>query len=378
DGEIIPLKHGLHADRYKMHDIELVIDTVEVRFENEKRLADSIALAMKNGKGTILIQDLNSKHKDSAHPTPNTNPEISYFSRNLMCPTSGISYDEPQPNTFSFNSPYGACQKCNGLGHISEVDIHKIIPDFQKSIFKGGIIPIGEHKPNWIFSQMEAIASKYHFSLKDPIKKIPEHALNIILYGSDEMFKVQSEPNAHSYNYSLSFEGIVNFLIRQNDESVSPTISRWVEDFMNEKICPECNGTRLKKEAQYFKIGQKNISDLAGMDVGELKKWFEDVEKHLDEKKNQIAKEILKEIRKRIQFLIDVGLDYISLDRGAQTLSGGETQRIRLATQIGAQLVNVLYILDEPSIGLHQRDNTKLIHALQNLRDLGNSVIVVE
>ncbi|MBI4930690.1 MAG: excinuclease ABC subunit UvrA [Bacteroidetes bacterium] len=379
DGEVSPLKHGMHADRYKVHDIELVIDTPEVRFENEKRLADSIALAMKYGKGTIMIEDSGFRNKDfQKSQILNPNSQISFFSKNLMCPTSGISYDEPQPNTFSFNSPYGACQKCNGLGHISEIDVHKIIPDFGKSIYKGGIIPIGEHKSNWIFSQMEAIAHKYHFSLRDPIKKIPEHALNIILYGSDEMFKVKSDPHSSAYNYSLSFEGIVNFLIRQNDESVSPSMSKWIDDFMNEKICPECNGSRLKKESQYFKIGNKSISDLSGMDITELKKWFDEAEKHLDEKRNIIAKEILKEIRKRIQFLADVGLDYITLDRSAQTLSGGEAQRIRLATQIGSQLVNVLYILDEPSIGLHQRDNSKLIQALQSLRDLGNSVIVVE
>lgn len=367
DGEIVPLKHGLHADRYKVHDIELVIDLVEVRFENEKRLADSIALAMKQGKGTILVIE---ESKKDASP--------SFYSRNLMCPESGISYDEPQPNTFSFNSPYGACPECSGLGHVSEIDIHKIIPDFGTSIYKGGILPIGEYKSNWIFRQMEAIADKYHFSLKDPIKKIPEQALHVILYGSDEMFKVKNDANSNSYSYSLSFEGVVNFMTRQSDESVSPTINTWVQEFMNEKTCPVCEGSRLKKESQYFKIGGKSISDLSRQDLSELKKWFDTIEDHLDEKKNTIAREILKEIRKRIQFLLDVGLEYITLDRSAQTLSGGEAQRIRLATQIGSQLVNVLYILDEPSIGLHQRDNTKLINALQNLRDAGNSVIVVE
>lgn len=365
DGQVQLLKHGLAIDRYKIHDIEAVIDLVEVKTGNERRLIDSTTLAMKHGKGTLLVM----KEGESA---------ATYFSKNLMCPTSGISYDEPQPNTFSFNSPYGACPKCNGLGHISVIDIHKIIPDFNNSIYKGGIIAIGEYKTNWIFRQIEAIAHKYHFSLKDPIKKIPEHALNVILYGADEMFKVKTDPNSNAYSYSLSFEGIVNFLIKQNDEAVSPSISRWVEEFMNEKICPECNGSRLKKEAQYFKIGKKSISDLSGMDIIELQKWFDTIEASLDTTKNIIAKEILKEIRKRIQFLLDVGLDYITLDRSAQTLSGGEAQRIRLATQIGSQLVNVLYILDEPSIGLHQRDNTRLIQALQNLRDIGNSVIVVE
>jgi excinuclease ABC subunit A len=381
DGHIHQLKHGLALDRYKIHDIELVIDQVEIKAGNEKRLVDSITLGMKQGKGTIMImaegkgQMAEGKHPSAISHLPSS---ISYFSKNLMCPTSGISYDEPQPNTFSFNSPYGACQKCNGLGHISEIDIHKIIPDFHKSIYKGGIIPIGEYKANWIFSQIEAIAHKYHFSLKDPIKKIPEHALNVILYGADEMFKIKTDPDSSAYSYSLSFEGIVNFLVKQNDEAVSPSISRWVEEFMNEKICPECNGTRLKKEAQYFKIGTKSISDLSSLDVIELKKWFDGIENNFDPTQNIIAKEILKEIRKRIQFLVDVGLDYITLDRSAQTLSGGEAQRIRLATQIGSQLVNVLYILDEPSIGLHQRDNTRLIQALQNLRDIGNSVIVVE
>ncbi|TAL62036.1 MAG: excinuclease ABC subunit A [Bacteroidetes bacterium] len=365
DGPIHALKHGLSVDRYKIHDIEIVIDLVEVRYENEKRLIDSTSLAMKQGKGTLMVM----KEGEST-PT--------YFSKNLMCPSSGISYDEPQPNTFSFNSPYGACQKCNGLGHISEIDIHKIIPDFGKSIYKGGIIPIGEYKPNWIFRQIEAIAQKYHFSMKDPIKKVPEHALNIILYGADEIFKVKTDPHSNAYSYSLSFEGIVNFLVKQNDEAVSPAMSRWVEEFMNEKICPECNGSRLKKEAQYFKIGKKSISDLSSMDIIELQKWFNTIESALNPTRNIIAKEILKEIRKRIQFLLDVGLDYITLDRSAQTLSGGEAQRIRLATQIGSQLVNVLYILDEPSIGLHQRDNKRLIKALQDLRDIGNSVIVVE
>lgn len=372
DGQVVQMKYNMSLDRYKVHDIELVIDTVEVRFENEKRLSDSIALAMKQGKGTIMVMS------DKSMGWKTQNGSISYFSRNLMCPTSGISYDEPQPNTFSFNSPYGACTKCNGLGRISEIDVHKIIPDFNVSIYRGGIVPIGEYKANWIFRQMEAIANKYHFSLKDPVKKIPEHALNIILYGSDEIFKVRNDGYSAAYSYSLSFEGIVNFLVRQSDETTSPSLSRWAGDFMNEKECPECHGTRLKKEAQFFRIGGKNISELARMDVGELQKWFSTAEEYLSETKNIIAREILKEIRKRIQFLVDVGLEYITLDRSAQTLSGGEAQRIRLATQIGSQLVNVLYILDEPSIGLHQRDNARLIAALQRLRDIGNSVIVVE
>jgi len=365
DGNVQALKHGLTIDRYKIHSIEIVVDLVEVKAGNEKRLLDSTTLAMKHGKGTLMV----IKEKESI---------ATYFSKNLMCPTSGISYDEPQPNTFSFNSPYGSCPKCNGLGHISEIDIYKIIPDFGKSIYKGGIIPIGEYKPSWIFRQIDAIALKYHFSLKDAIKKIPEHALNIILYGGEEVFKVKIDPNSKAYSYSLSFEGIVNFLAKQNDEAISPSISRWVEEFMNEKICPECNGARLKKEANYFKIGKKSISDLSFLDISELKKWFDTIESHLDDTKKIIAKEILKEIKKRTQFLLDVGLNYITLDRSAQTLSGGEAQRIRLATQIGSQLVNVLYILDEPSIGLHQRDNSRLIKALQNLRDIGNSVIVVE
>ena len=377
DGHITQLKHNMSVDRYKIHDIELVIDIVEVRFENELRLSDSVTLAMKHGKGTLMIEEPSLAEKD--FPTSKEIvPQISYYSKNLMCPTTGISYDEPQPNTFSFNSPYGACNKCNGLGHISEIDVHKIIPDFNKSIYKGGIIPLGEYKTNNFFQQLEAIALKYNFSLKDPIKKIPEHALNIILYGTDEIFKIQSTPSSNAYSYSLSFEGVVNFLIRMNDGSISPSTTRWIEDFMNEKICPECNGTRLKKESQYFKIGNKSISGLADLDIIELKKWFDHIEVLLDEKQNIIAKEILKEIKKRVQFLVDVGLDYITLNRSAQTLSGGEAQRIRLATQIGSQLVNVLYILDEPSIGLHQRDNNKLISALQSLRDIGNSVIVVE
>ncbi len=365
DGDIVDLTARVQLDRYKVHDIEIVVDRLEVKDADKQRLTESVNLAMKHGKGTIMIAKAGS-------------PEASYFSRNLMCPTTGISYDEPQPNLFSFNSPYGACANCNGLGRVSEIDVSKIIPNKSKSINKGAIVPIGEAKPNWVFRQMEAIASKYKFSLNDPVSVIPEQALSAILYGSDEVFKVKSSAFSDAESYSLSFEGIVNFLQRQEDDAISPALSKWLESFKNEKICPACSGARLKKEALWFRIGGKNISELAQLDIDELKKWFDKAEEKLDVRQNKIAREIIKEIRTRISFLLDVGLDYLTLDRSSRSLSGGESQRIRLATQIGSQLVNVLYILDEPSIGLHQRDNARLIQALKNLRDIGNSVIVVE
>lgn len=365
DGEIKDVVAKMQVDRYKVHDIEIVIDRIEVNQANEQRIRQSLKTAMKHGKGSIMILE---------HGTD----KVRHYSRFLMCPTTGISYNEPAPNLFSFNSPYGACDKCNGLGEIAEIDIHKIIPDDKRSIKQGGIVPIGEYKNNWIFKQLEIIAQHYNFSLNDPIKNIPEHVIDLILYGSDEAFYIKSETGYSIHTNSFTFEGIANFLERQNEENPSPAIARWVAEFMNNVPCPKCNGTRLKKEALHFKIDDKNIAELANLDIASLHNFFVNIENRLNEKQQLIAKEVLKEIRSRLGFLLEVGLDYLSLNRSSRSLSGGEAQRIRLATQIGSQLVGVLYILDEPSIGLHQRDNHKLIEALHQLRDIGNSVFVVE
>ncbi len=376
DGEIMDLSHKLQLDRYKTHDIEIVIDRLAVNDGALKRISDSIQTAIKKGKGALMIleQDENENHL----PQKLRNQNVRFFSKHLMCPTTGLAYEEPEPNLFSFNSPYGACEKCNGLGEISEIDINKIIPNNKNSINKGGIIPLGDYKKSWIFNQIEAIADKYGFSLNDPIEKIPEHALNTILFGSDEIIKIKSETAQSISSYSMSFEGVINFITRVNEENPSANITRWANEFMNNIPCPACHGTRLKKQALYFKINDKNISELSDMDILELAGWFSAVEEKLDARNKIIAKEVIQEIQSRIQFLLDVGLDYLTLNRSSKTLSGGEAQRIRLATQIGSQLVGVLYILDEPSIGLHQRDNIRLIKALQNLRDIGNSVLVVE
>jgi excinuclease ABC subunit A len=295
-----------------------------------------------------------------------------------MCPTSGLSYDEPEPNTFSFNSPYGACPKCNGLGEIAEVDLKKIIPDDKISIRRGGIAPLGEYKNNWVFNQLEAIGIKFGFDLSTPLKEVPEEAIDVILYGSNQSFDVKKEYLGVMTTYTLNFEGIINFIEAQNNENASPSIRRWASSFMNHVPCPACEGTRLKKEARFFFVHDKNIAQLARMDMNMLADWVNDLPNHLSEKQLLIGKEILREIEKRIHFLLDVGIDYLNLNRPANTLSGGESQRIRLATQIGSQLTGVLYILDEPSIGLHQRDNHRLIESLKQLRDIGNSVIVVE
>ncbi|MGQ0826855.1 MAG: excinuclease ABC subunit UvrA [Bacteroidota bacterium] len=372
DGEVIELTRRLQLDRYKVHDIEIVIDRLEVNTSSRQRIIESLQLAMKQGKGIVMVQPFNTdKYQDEYG-------KVEFYSRHLMCPTSGISYDEPQPNLFSFNSPYGACHKCNGLGVISEIDINKIIPNKKSTIRKGAIAPIGAHKTTWIFKQLEAIGDKYGFTLDTPIEDISDEAINTILFGSDEIFKIKQHTDSTATSYSIAFEGIANFIAKQNDEQSSPTIEKWIQGFMNKVSCPKCNGSRLKKEALHFKIDKKNISELAGMGIIELNEWFKNIEVRFSTKQNIIAKEVLKEIRTRIQFLLDVGLDYLSLNRSSRSLSGGEAQRIRLATQIGSQLVGVLYILDEPSIGLHQRDNVRLINALKNLRDLGNSVIVVE
>jgi excinuclease ABC subunit A len=365
DGEIKDIVAKMQVDRYKVHDIEIVIDRIEVNDSNEQRIRQSLKTAMTHGKGSIMILE---------HGSDN----LRHYSRFLMCPTTGISYSEPAPNLFSFNSPYGACEKCNGLGEISEIDIQKIIPDNKRSIKQGGIAPIGEYKNNWIFKQLEIIAQHHNFSLSEPIKNIPEHVINLILYGSDETFFIKTETSYSTFTNSFKFEGIINFLERQNEENPSPAIARWIAEFMNNVPCPKCNGTRLKKEALYFKIDEKNIAELANLDIAALYNFFINIESKLNDKQKIIANEVVKEIRNRLKFLLEVGLDYLTLNRSARSLSGGEAQRIRLATQIGSQLVGVLYILDEPSIGLHQRDNQKLIKALQNLRDIGNSVFVVE
>ena len=361
DGVITEIKKGMQTDRYKTHDIEIVVDKIEVNETAAKRIADTVKTAMRFGKNTMMI-------------TADDQKRVRFFSRNLMCPTSGISYDEPAPNTFSFNSPYGACSRCNGLGTIPEADLSSIIPDNKKSIRKGGILPLGEYKNNWIFGELEYIGRRFGFNLNTPIHDIPHEALNIILYGTDDV-SLNATPGS---NHGITFEGIVNFIVNQMEENATYSIKKWALNFMQTITCPECEGTRLKKESLAFKLNNKNIAELSLMDLSELQQWFQQLPASLSEKQNIIAIEVLKEIVKRLGFLLDVGLDYITLNRSTRSLSGGESQRIRLATQIGSQLVGVLYILDEPSIGLHQRDNERLIKALKDLRDIGNTVIVVE
>lgn len=365
DGELREISFGMQLDRYKTHDIEIVIDRIEVNDKSTTRLAQTIQTALKQGKGLLQILDQDTN-------------ELRYFSRLLMCPTTGLSYDEPEPNTFSFNSPYGACPKCNGLGEIAEIDLKKIIPDNSKNIRKGGLAPIGEYKNNWIFNQLEAIGIKYGFTLDTPLAEIPDEAIDVILYGANQSFDIKKEYLGVLTTYTLNFEGIINFIEAQNNENASPGIRRWAGSFMNHVVCPQCEGTRLKKEARHFKIDEKNIAEVAALDIRELATWVKNLPQKLSEKQLLIGKEVLREIEKRITFLLDVGIEYLDLNRPANTLSGGESQRIRLATQIGSQLTGVLYILDEPSIGLHQRDNHRLIESLKQLRDIGNSVIVVE
>lgn len=366
EGEIKELVPGMKVDRYKAHNIETVVDKIKVDTSSSKRLGESIKIALEQGDGILMVYLYDA---DDTH----------YYSRHLMCPVTGISYNEPAPHTFSFNSPQGACPVCNGLGTVPEVDVKKIIPNRSKSIRVGGIEPVGNYKNMFVFWQLEAIAEKYGFTLDTPINKIPKKALHIILYGSEESFKLSNTPLGISSNYFLSFEGVVNYIanLYQNGNN-SKNRKRWTHQYIKYIICAECKGTRLKKEARFFRIHDKNITELAGMDIRELSHWIGHVEDHLTGRQKLIASEILKEIRTRLFFLLDVGLNYLSLDRTSRSLSGGESQRIRLATQIGSQLVNVLYILDEPSIGLHQRDNHKLIEALKKLRDAGNSIIVVE
>lgn len=377
DGEIKDIVPKMQVDRYKIHDIEIVIDRIEVNAASKARLNQSLQTAMKHGKGTIMVMEHEEEKPKAKKKTQAFGyGKVQFFSRSLMCPTTGISYDEPAPNLFSFNSPYGACPKCNGLGQISEIDIRKIVPNPKLSIKKGAIAPLGEAKGSWIFSQLEAIGKLHDFTLDTPFSELSDEAVNTILFGSEELIKVKTDSNSSGYN--VTFEGIATFIVKQAEENPSPAAQRWVQGFTNKIDCPQCHGTRLKKEALYFKIDNKNIAELSEMDINILNSWFKDIEKRLSKQQNVIAKEVLKEIRARIGFLLEVGLDYVTLNRSSRSLSGGEAQRIRLATQIGSQLVGVLYILDEPSIGLHQRDNTRLIDALKNLRDVGNSVLVVE
>jgi excinuclease ABC subunit A len=365
DGEIRDIEKDMRLDRYKMHDIEVVIDRLLVNTSSEKRLEETIKTALYAGDNILMVIDV-----DENQPR--------YFSRELMCPETGIAYPNPEPNTFSFNSPKGACETCNGLGITNEINLQKIIPDDTISIKNGGIIPLGDQKNSWIFKQIEHIAERFNFKLTDVIKDIPKEAMEMILHGGNESFQIASKAAGVTRNYKIDFEGIISFIENQHNNAESTSIKRWANSFMDEITCKTCEGKRLKKEALYFKITDKNISDLVQMDITELANWFETIEAKLSNKQQQIASEILKEIRTRIQFLVDVGLEYLTLDRTSKSLSGGEAQRIRLATQIGSQLVGVLYILDEPSIGLHQRDNQKLIDSLVKLRDIGNSVLVVE
>lgn len=367
DGELVDLEKGMRVDRYKNHDIEIVIDRLKIdeASETEKRLMETINTAMYHGDDVLMVLDYESG-------------ETRYFSRNLMCPTTGISYPNPEPNTFSFNSPKGMCSHCNGLGKVYEVNTSKIFPNTNLSIKNGGIAPIGEYKNSWIFKQLEIIAQRFDFKLTDAIKDIPQEAIDMILHGGNEKFSIASKTLGITRDYKIDFEGILNFITNQFSESNSASIKRWAKDFMDKNKCPECEGSRLKKEALYYRINEKNIAELAHSDITDLVQWFKELPGHLSEKQQAIASEILKEINARLQFLLDVGLEYLSLNRSSKSLSGGEAQRIRLATQIGSQLVGVLYILDEPSIGLHQRDNERLILSLESLRDIGNSVIVVE
>ena len=365
DGVIKEIEKGMRLDRYKTHDIEVVIDRLIVNNASEKRLEETIKTALYTGNNILMVIDVDDE-----------NPR--YFSRELMCPSSGVAYPNPEPNTFSFNSPKGACSKCNGLGITNEINFKKVIPNHSNSIKNGGIIPLGEEKNSWIFKQLQLIADRYHFKLSDAIKSIPEEALHIILYGGNEKFSVASKTIGITRKYEIDFEGITSFIENQYKSSESRSIKRWAKGFMDEVTCSSCEGKRLKKESLHFKIDNKNISDLAKLDINELAEWFHNLDAKLSERQLTIASEILKEIKTRIQFLLDVGLDYLTIDRTSKSLSGGEAQRIRLATQIGSQLVGVLYILDEPSIGLHQRDNQKLIDSLVKLRDIGNSVLVVE
>jgi len=367
DGEIKDLVKGMKLDRYKMHDIEIVIDRLKIdnNIANNKRLDESINTAMYHGNDVLMVIDQDTQ-------------KARYFSRSLMCASSGISYPNPEPNNFSFNSPKGACSNCNGIGILYQVNEKKIVPDDSLSIKNGALAPHGSEKKSWIFKQLELIAERFNFKMTDAFKDIPKEAKQIILYGGNEKFSVDSKTLGVKRDYKIDFEGVANFIESQYKNAESTSLKRWAKDYMDNVKCPVCEGSRLRKESLYFKVAGKNIAELANKDIIDLAEWFSDLEKKLSEKQLKIASEIIKEIKVRLKFLLDVGLTYLSLNRSSKSLSGGEAQRIRLATQIGSQLVGVLYILDEPSIGLHQRDNEKLINSLVSLRDIGNSVIVVE
>ena len=367
DGQVMDIVKGMKIDRYKTHDIETVIDRLKISddIDNDKRLTESIVTAMYHGDDVMMVLD-------------NQTNEARYFSRALMCPQSGISYPNAEPNNFSFNSPKGMCQSCKGLGALHKVNIDKVVPDQNISIKNGALAPHGPQKNNWIFKQLELISQRFNFKLTDPFKDISKDAKELIFYGGNDKFDVPSKTLGITRNYKIDFEGVVHFIQNTFDASETTSLKRWAKEYMDKIACPECEGSRLRKESMYFKVSDKNIAQLAQMDIIELAGWFDDLENHLSDTQLKIASEIIKEVKTRLQFLIDVGLTYLALDRSSKSLSGGEAQRIRLATQIGSQLVGVLYILDEPSIGLHQRDNERLIKSLLSLRDIGNSVIVVE
>ena len=365
DGELKEALPGMKLDRYKNHDVEVVIDKLVVADKDDTRLKGSVATAMRQGDGLMMILDAQTE-------------SVRHYSKRLMCPVTGLSYKEPAPHNFSFNSPQGACPRCKGLGVVNQIDIDKVIPDRELSVYSGAIVPLGKYKNGMIFWQIEALLEKYEANLKTPVKDLPDEAIDEILNGSDERLKIKSQLVGTSSDYFTTYEGVVKYIQLLQERDPSPTAQKWAEQFARTATCPECHGAKLNREALSFRIHDKNIQELATMDISELYEWLMHVEEHLSNKQRQIAVEILKEIRTRLKFLLDVGLDYLSLDRSSMSLSGGESQRIRLATQIGSQLVNVLYILDEPSIGLHQRDNLRLINSLKELRDIGNSVIVVE
>ena len=366
DGEVREIMHGMKLDRYKNHDIEVVIDKMVVAADkDDKRLKQSVATAMQQGDGLIMILDASTN-------------EVRHYSKRLMCPVTGIAYKEPAPHNFSFNSPQGACPRCKGLGYVNLIDVDKVIPDRNLSIYEGGIAPLGKYKNVMIFWQLEAVLEKYELTLKTPLNDFPEEAIQDVLHGSDERIKIKSSLIHTTSDYFCTYDGIVKYIQMMQEKDASATAQKWADQFAKTDVCPECKGARLNREALHFRIHDKNICELANMDINELYEWLENVTPYLDEKQQKIAAEILKELKSRLRFLLDVGLDYLSLNRTSVSLSGGESQRIRLATQIGSQLVNVLYILDEPSIGLHQRDNLRLINSLKKLRDTGNSVVVVE
>ena len=365
DGELREVTHGMKLDRYKNHDIEVVIDKLIVAEKDDKRLKQSVATAMRQGDGLLMILDAQTE-------------SVRHYSKRLMCPVTGLSYREPAPHNFSFNSPQGACPKCKGLGVVNQIDVDKVIPDRELSIYEGAIAPLGKYKNAMIFWQIGALLEKYEATLKTPVKELSDDAVEEILYGSDDRIKIKSSLIGTSSDYFVTYEGVVKYIQMLQEKDASATAQKWAEQFARTTVCPECKGARLNKEALHFRIHDKNINDLANMDINELYDWLMNVDQFLSDKQKKIAAEILKEIRTRLKFLLDVGLDYLALNRSSVSLSGGESQRIRLATQIGSQLVNVLYILDEPSIGLHQRDNLRLIRSLKELRDMGNSVIVVE